>query len=72
MAFLSLKNGFVLANSADPDEMPRSAAFHLSLHCLQNYPVYKSVNWSLLIQTWGRFAWLFHDHVSQGILFENV
>ena len=34
MAFLSLKNGFVKANSADPDEIPRSAAFHLDLHCL--------------------------------------
>ena len=31
--FLSLKISFVLANSADPDEMPHSAAFHLGLHC---------------------------------------
>ena len=34
---------FILANSADPDEMPHKdemppyAAFHLSLHCLQKY-----------------------------------
>ena len=30
----SLKIGFVLANSADPDEMLNYAAFHLGLHCL--------------------------------------
>ena len=24
----------ILANSADPDEMPPNAAFHLGLHCL--------------------------------------
>ena len=28
---------FFLANSADPDEMPHNAAFHLGLHCLQKY-----------------------------------
>ena len=32
--FLSLKIEFVLANSADPDEMPLYVACHLSLHCL--------------------------------------
>ena len=31
--FLSLKIVFVFANSADPDEMQHSAAFHLDLHC---------------------------------------
>ena len=31
---LSLKNDFVLANSADPHEMPHHAAFHLVLHYL--------------------------------------
>ena len=30
--FLSLKINFVLANSADPDEMPHYVAFHLGLH----------------------------------------
>ena len=35
--FLSLKIYFVLANSADPDEM-HYAAFHVGLHCLQKYP----------------------------------
>ena len=35
---ISLKISFVLANSADPDEMPHDAAFHLGLHCLPNYP----------------------------------
>ena len=33
IAFLSLRINFVLANSADPDEMTHSAAFHLRLHC---------------------------------------
>ena len=31
---LFLKMYFVLANSADPDEMPHDVAFHLGLHCL--------------------------------------
>ena len=35
--FLSLKIEFVSPNSADPDEMPHSVAFHLGLHCLQKY-----------------------------------
>ena len=35
--FLSLKVVFVLANNADPGEMPRYAAFHPFLHCLPNY-----------------------------------
>ena len=29
---------FVLANSADPDEMSHHAAFHLDFHCLPKYP----------------------------------
>ena len=29
-----LKIVFILTNSADPDEMPPYAAFHLGLHCL--------------------------------------
>ena len=33
-AFLSQKIVFVLANSADPDEMLHYGAFHLGLHCL--------------------------------------
>ena len=32
--FLSLKIDFVSANSADPNEMPPYAAFHLGLHSL--------------------------------------
>ena len=35
--FLSLKIGFVSANSEDPDEMPHYVAFHLGLHCLPKY-----------------------------------
>ena len=33
--FFSLKIDFVFANSANPDEMPHYAAFHLGLHNLQ-------------------------------------
>ena len=32
----------VLANSADPDEMPHKAAFHLVLHCLQRKKIQTS------------------------------
>ena len=39
--FLSLKFVLILANCADPDEMQHYAAFHLGLHCLQNYPFRK-------------------------------
>ena len=35
--FFSLKIVFVLANSANPDEMPHNAAFHLGLHCSRKY-----------------------------------
>ena len=35
--FISLSIDFVLANSADPDEMPYYVAFHLGLHCLSKY-----------------------------------
>ena len=38
IAFHSLKMNFVLANSADPDEMPHHVAFHLGLHYLSKYP----------------------------------
>ena len=34
VVFHSLKIVFVLANSLDPDEMPKEEAFHLGLHCL--------------------------------------
>ena len=37
IVFVSLKNAFRLVNSADPDEMPHSVAFHLGIHCLQKY-----------------------------------
>ena len=37
-AFQSLKIILMRANSADPDEMQRYAAFHLGLHCLLKYP----------------------------------
>ena len=35
--FMSLKMDLILANSADPDEMLSSGAFHLGLHCLPKY-----------------------------------
>ena len=34
---LSLKIAYILANSADPDEMPPKATFHLVRHCLPQY-----------------------------------
>ena len=34
---LSLKIVFILANSADSNEMPLYAAFHLGLHCMPKY-----------------------------------
>ena len=36
-AFLLLRFVFILANSADPDEMQRYAAFHLGLQCLPTF-----------------------------------
>ena len=41
--FMSQKIVFILANSADPDEMPPNAAFHLGFECLQKYRM-RSVN----------------------------
>ena len=36
---ISVPEGFlILANSADSDEIQHYAAFHLVLHCLQQYP----------------------------------
>ena len=32
----------ILANSADPDEMMHSAAFHMGLHYLPKYPLWGS------------------------------
>ena len=44
IVFLSLKIDFSLANSADPDEMLCSVAFHLGLHYFpRNRPFVKSV-----------------------------
>ena len=40
--FISLKIDFVLANSADPDEMQHHAAFYLGLHCLHNAAFHQS------------------------------
>ena len=37
IVFHSLKTDFVLANSADPDELPLDATFYLGLHCLPKY-----------------------------------
>ena len=35
-AFISLKIVLILANSADPGDMPPYVAFHMHLHCLLN------------------------------------
>ena len=32
-----MKISFILANSADPDEISHSVAFHLGFHCLLQY-----------------------------------
>ena len=37
MVFLFLKIEFVIANSADLDEIRHSTAFHLGLHCFAKY-----------------------------------
>ena len=37
--FLSLHIAFILAYSADPDEMLQYAEFHQGLHCLPNYAI---------------------------------
>ena len=37
IVFLSCKIDSVLAKSADPEEMPYYAAFHLDLRCLSKY-----------------------------------
>ena len=36
---ISMKFFYILANSADPDEMQHYAAFHQGLHCLTKYPI---------------------------------
>ena len=36
-AILCLKVVFIFANSADPDEMPPYAVFHLGQNCLPKY-----------------------------------
>ena len=38
-SFLSLNMDFVIANSADPDEMTHHVAFHLGLPCSMKYPI---------------------------------
>ena len=38
ISFSVEKIGFVLASSADPDEMLHYAAFHLGFNCLPKYP----------------------------------
>ena len=49
IAFLSLIIVLTSAKSVDPDEMPHSVAFHLGLHCLQNYPFSKGLNKPILL-----------------------
>ena len=35
--YFSLEIDFILANMADPDDMPHYETFHLDLHCLPKY-----------------------------------
>ena len=46
---MSLKFTFSLANSADPDEMPLYAAFHLGLHFLLKYLEEKGLTRCILL-----------------------
>ena len=39
LVFLSLNVDFLLANTADPDQMLHYATFYLGLHCLPMYPL---------------------------------
>ena len=54
VSLLSLKVLLILANSADPDEMRHTGAFHLGLHCLPKYrthwgfPVFEGLRCTLL------------------------
>ena len=45
LVFISMKFGLTLTNSADPNEMPLFAAFHLGLHCLPKY-IFKSLQYT--------------------------
>ena len=62
IVFLSLKIFLVLANSADPDEMPHHAAFHLGFHCLSKVHIKESLVYkhftykSLLLVTCKQFG----------------
>ena len=37
IVFFVGRSFFTLTNNVHPDEMPHYAAFHLDLHCLENY-----------------------------------
>ena len=39
ISFLSLNMDFVIASSADPDEMTHRVAFHLGIPCAIKYPI---------------------------------
>ena len=48
---------YIMVNSAYPDEIPKSAAFHPGLHCLPKYkifPVYKVQNGEGFLYTKGQ------------------
>ena len=46
MFLLTIKVVFILANSADSDEMQPYAAFHLALHCFQKYLFTRAQNYN--------------------------
>ena len=66
---LSLKINFVVANSADPDEMPHDAAFHLDLHYLSKYQFrgFQSIKGYELISELRLFAHLTRENLSSGL-----
>ena len=71
--FLSLKVVLILANSADPDEMPSKVAFHLSLHCLPEYLFNHIQNEKFkLIPDVNYLSFLPVKNITQGCIFKLV
>ena len=76
--FLSLKVVFILANSADPDEMLHHAAVHLGLHCLPKYPfstqvITKEIIWNNSQIKCNNKILFYHDWYEKGIkLIEHI
>ena len=69
---MSRKIVFILANSADSDEIPPNVAFHLGLDCLPNYLFTgiqneKGIAWNVLITYF--FCWYVFIHEPKILLY---